>query len=157
MALMILGLGNDLLGDDAVGLLAADRLMGRFGPAVSIERSAQSGLYLLEHLLGFDDVIIIDSVLGDEPGRVRELDVRGLSSVQVPSAHYAGLPEVLAVARHAGLRMPARLKIVAVEIAGAQTIGSPPVAEVDAAVPEVVDRVLRTAREWGYVGRPGEG
>ena len=152
MALMILGLGNDLLGDDAVGLLAADRLEGRFGPDVSVGRSAQSGLYLLEHLIGYDDAIIIDSMLGDEPGRVRELEAVAMPSVQVPSAHYAGLPEVLAVARSAGLRMPARLKIVAVEIGGSQTIGSGPGAEVAASVPEVVSRVLDTVRAWGYCG-----
>src|SRR3990172_5471132 len=150
MALMILGLGHDLLADDRGGRRAAARREGRFGPDVSGGRSAQSGLYLLEHLIGYDDAIIIDPMLGHEPGRVRELEAGAMPSLQVPSAHYAGLPEVLAVARSAGLPMPARLKIVAVEIGGSQTIGSGPGAEVAASVPEVVSRVLDSARAWGY-------
>jgi hydrogenase maturation protease len=153
MALVILGLGNDLIGDDGVGLLAAARLEGRLGPDVAVRTSAQSGLYLLEHLQGFDDAIVIDSVLGDAPGRVRELEARHLPPTTVPSAHYAGLPEVLAVARAAGMRMPTRLKVIAVEIAGAQTIGASPGPAVLAAIPEVVSRATQVARTWGY----GEG
>ncbi len=68
----------------------------------------------------------------------------------VPSAHYAGLPEVLAVARGAGMRMPERLKVIAVEIDGAQTIGAGPSPAVLAAIPEVLGRVVATARAWGY-------
>ena len=39
MALVILGLGNDLLGDDGIGLQIADACEGRFGPEVAIRRS----------------------------------------------------------------------------------------------------------------------
>src|SRR3989304_4055794 len=103
MALVILGLGNDLIGDDGVGLLAAARLEGRLGPDVAVRTSAQSGLYLLEHLQGFDDAIVIDSVLGDAPGRVRELHPGDVPAIGVPSAHYVGLPEALAVPAQPGL------------------------------------------------------
>jgi hydrogenase maturation protease len=150
MALVILGLGNDLIGDDGVGLLAAARLEGRLGPDVAVRTSAQSGLYLLEYLQEFDDAIVIDSILGDVPGRVRELEERQLPPTTVPSAHYAGLPEVLAIARAAGMRMPSRLKVIAVEIEGAQTIGASPSPAILAAIPRVMERALATAHAWGY-------
>jgi len=148
--LVILGLGNDLLGDDAVGLLAAERCRGRFGPDVAVRMSAQSGLYLLEQLEDCDDAILLDSTSGERPGRIRELDLGAVRPVVVPSAHYAGLPEVLAVARHAGLRVPSRLRILAVEIEGAQTIGAHPNGPVLSAVPELAERAIAAAREWGY-------
>ncbi|OGS48876.1 MAG: hypothetical protein A3K68_07085 [Euryarchaeota archaeon RBG_16_68_13] len=154
MALVILGLGNDLLGDDGAGLLAAERLEGRFGSNVEIRRTAQSGLYLLEHLQGFDDAIVIDTVLGDRPGRVRELHPRDVPAIGVPSAHYVGLPEALAVARHAGLRVPSRLRIFAVEMDAAQTIGAGVGAKVSEAIPELVARAEEAARTWGYAPRP---
>ncbi len=150
MTLVILGLGNDLIGDDGVGLLAVEGLRDRLGPDAQVRTSAQSGLYLLEHLQGFDDAIVVDSVLGEHPGRVRELATGELRPTTVPSAHYAGLPEVLAVARGAGMRMPERLKVIAVEIDGAQTIGAGPSPAVLAAIPEVLGRVVATARAWGY-------
>jgi len=148
--LVVLGLGNDLIGDDGVGLLAVEEVRGRLGPGAQVRTSAQSGLYLLENLQGFDDAIVVDSVLGDRPGRIRELASEELRPVIVPSAHYAGLPEVLAVARGAGMQIPERLKVIAVEIDGAQTIGASPSPAVLAAIPEVVGRVLATARAWGY-------
>ncbi len=150
MALVILGMGNDLLGDDAVGLMAARELEGRFGPRVRVASSLRSGLYILEDLLGFDDAILIDSVIGDAPGRVRELEPGEVRPVVVPSAHYAGLPEALALARASGLKVPGRVRIFAVEIDGAQGIGAPPSAAVAAAVADLVPLVERAAGEWGY-------
>jgi len=150
MALVILGLGNDLLGDDGIGLLAARALESCEGPAVSVRTSAQSGLYLLEHLQGFDDAIVVDSVAGDRPGSIRELRGADIHDVIVPSAHYVGLPEALALARASGLSVPRRLRIFGVEIDVAQRIGSAPSSPVIASLPRLIATVLRAARDWGY-------
>lgn len=150
MVLVILGLGNDLLGDDGIGLLAAERLRVLEGPDVAVRTTAQSGLYLLEHVQGFDDAIVVDSVVGDHPGSIRELEPGEVRPLPVPSAHYAGLPEALALARASGLRVPLRLRIFGVEIAPSQYIGSEPSAAVTAALPGLLAVVLRSAREWGY-------
>ena len=150
MALVILGLGNDLLGDDAIGLLAADALRDREGPDVSVRTSVQAGLYLLEPLQGFEDAIVIDSVLGERPGTVRELRGADVHEVSVPSAHYVGLPEALSIARRSGLNVPRRLRIFGIEIGVSQQIGSAPCADVMASLPRVVEAVARAAAEWGY-------
>lgn len=150
MALVILGLGNDLLGDDGIGLLAAEVLRPCEGPQVAIRTSAQSGLYLLEAIQGFEDAIVVDSVAGDRPGAVRELRGADFADVPVPSAHYVGLPEALALARASGLAVPRRLRIFGVEIDEAQQIGSPPGVAVVAALPRLVEAVVGAAREWGY-------
>ncbi len=154
MALVILGLGNDLLGDDGIGLLAARALESCGGPAVSVRTSAQSGLYLLEHLQGFDDAIVVDSVAGERPGTVRELRGAEFADVSVPSAHYVGLPEALALARASGLTVPRRLRIFGIEIDVTQRIGSAPSPPVVAAIPLVVSAVRRAAQEWGYALPP---
>ncbi len=153
MGLVILGLGNDLLGDDGIGLLAAEALRGREGPGVSIRTSVQAGLYLLEHLQGFEDAIVIDSVLGTRPGQVRELRGADLHEVSVPSAHYVGLPEALALARASGLSVPRRLRIFGIEIDVSQRIGSAPSPAVMASLPDVASAVARAAEEWGYLLR----
>lgn len=150
MALVILGLGNDLLGDDGIGLLAARALQSCEGPTVSVRTSVQSGLYLLEHLQGYDDAIVVDSVAGDRPGAIRELRGADIVDVSVPSAHYVGLPEALALARASGLSVPRRLRIFGVEIDVAQRIGAAPSAPVVAALPGLVTAVIRAAEEWGY-------
>lgn len=156
MSLVILGLGNDLLGDDAIGLLAAEALRGCERPGVAVRTSVQAGLYLLESLQGFEDAIVVDSVLGDHPGTIRELRGAELHEVSVPSAHYVGLPEALAIARESGLHVPRRLRIFGVEIGVAQEIGSPPSPPVEACLPQLVLVVTRAAADWGYhLGVPG--
>lgn len=150
MALVILGLGNDLLGDDGIGLLAVQSLLACETPSVSVRTTAQSGLYLLEHLQGFDDAIVVDSVVGDHPGTVRELHGSELPQAVVPSAHYVGLPEALALARASGLHVPRRLRIFGVEIDATQRIGSAPSPAVSACLPHLVGAVVRAARDWGY-------
>ncbi len=156
MALVILGLGNDLLGDDAIGLLVAGALRGMAGPEVALRTSVQAGLYLLEPLQGFEDAIVIDSVLGEHPGTVRELRGSDLHEVSVPSAHYVGLPEALAIARQSGLNVPRRLRIFGIEIGVSQEIGAAPSADVMAALPRVLATVARAAEEWGYALRSPE-
>ncbi len=150
MSLVILGLGNDLLGDDGIGLLAARALLPFESSGVAVRSAGQSGLYLLEHLQGFDDAIVVDSVLGDHPGTIRELTDSELPRSIVPSAHYVGLPEALALARSAGLAVPQRLRIFGVEIDAAQRIGAAPGSAVASCLPRLVETVLRAAREWGY-------
>ncbi len=150
MSLVILGLGNDLLGDDGIGLLAADALQPFASAEVAVRSAGQSGLYLLEHLQGYEDAIVVDSVLGDHPGAVRELTGAEVSESIVPSAHYVGLPEALALARSSGLPVPRRLRIFGVEIDVAQRIGSGPSPPVASCLPRLVDVILGAAREWGY-------
>ncbi len=153
MALVILGLGNDLHGDDGVGLVAAQAL-APCESSVEVRTTAQSGLYLLEHLQGFEDAIVVDSVLGDHPGSIRELTGVELPRVPVPAAHYVGLPEALALARASGLQVPRRLRIFGVEIDAAQEIGSGLSPPVSSAVPALLASVVRAARDWGYRVRP---
>ncbi len=150
MKLLILCLGNDLLGDDGIGLEAAEHLRDAVGDRVEVRSAGQSGLYLVELFEGFDDAIVVDSVLGDQPGNIRELGPQELRPVQVPSAHFAGLPEAISIARSAGLRVPGRFRIYAVEIPRVQVIGTSPRPEVRGALPELVRRVREAAKQWGY-------
>ncbi|MCJ2520764.1 MAG: hydrogenase maturation protease [Candidatus Thermoplasmatota archaeon] len=151
MKLLILCLGNDLLGDDGIGLEAAEPIERAMGTKAEVRSTSMSGLYLVELLEGFDDAIVVDSIPGDHPGRIRELTPNDLKPVQVPSAHFVGLPEAIHAARGAGLRVPRRFRILAVEIPIAQTIGASPRPEVRGALPELVRRVTEAAKEWGYV------
>ena len=78
----VLGLGNEILADDALGILAARELARLFPPAdVEVVESSQSGLHLLDYVTGVDRLVVIDTVQTGRtaPGEilvVREQDVR---------------------------------------------------------------------------------
>ena len=149
MKTLILGLGNDILADDAVGVLAARALKDELGDAAVVSETAEHGMALLDHLIGYERVILLDAIQTGEhpPGTVIELDPSELSAVYAPSPHYAGLPELLAVARQLELDFPQRFRIFAVEIVDPRTIGGEMTPAVRDAVPELCWRVRQALQE----------
>jgi hydrogenase maturation protease len=142
---LVLCLGNPLRRDDAVALHVAEALRRDPPPGVTIQTSARSGLYLLDEMEGFDEVIVVDAIrtAGGVPGTVHSLPLEVLHSPGGPSPHAIGLPSAIAAARAAGAPVPARIHLVAIEVAVLDEIGEglePAVAE---AIPKAVAEVRR--------------
>ena len=84
MRTIILGVGNPICGDDAVGLHVVQQLRRRVDdPDVTIEEAMTGGLPLVERLAGYDRAIIIDSI---RDGNAEEGDVRRLTADAFTSA-----------------------------------------------------------------------
>jgi len=151
MNILVLGLGNDLLADDAIGVLAARELEPRLGGRADVVASSLHGLALLDVLAGYDAAVLIDAVQsGERPvGTVFEMDPAALVPVPVPSPHFAGLPDMLALARRLELRFPERFRIVAVEVRDPFTIGGAMTPEVRQALPAICEDVERIVGELG--------
>ena len=124
---MVLGLGNEFAGDDAVGVLAARALEGQLEGVADVAETAASGLALLEDFDGYDRAIVIDAILTGRypPGSIIELSLADLGPVAAPSLHQAGMPELAAVARRLGLRFPSQTQVLAVEVASPPYFGAP--------------------------------
>jgi hydrogenase maturation protease len=149
LKLLVLGLGNPLLADDAVGALAARALEPRLAGRADVCATSLHGLALLDVLDGYDGAVLLDAVVsGTRPvGDVYEIDPASLDCLSGFSPHYAGVPELLAVARRLELRFPRRLRILAVEVRDPWTVGGEMSGEVRAAVPELCDRACRAVAE----------
>ncbi len=150
MKILILGLGNELLGDDAVGILAARALKERLRDKADVVESALSGMALLDLFIGYERAIIIDAVQTRRapPGTIHELSPADLGAVAAPSPHYAGLPELIATAQALKLDFPKEIKIFAMEVADPHTIGSTLTPEVAQALGDLVQRVEEHAAHW---------
>jgi len=166
----VLCLGNDLIADDALGIVAARWLCRRLaasgtprlaGPAfdpaatvhafhypgagvVEVVETGLTGMYLLEAVVGAARLIVVDTVVtGSAPaGTVEVLEEADFATVSGGSPHYVGLFEALELARALGLEVPAEVAIVAVEAGDHLTVGGGMTAAVGAAVPIVVEQVL---------------
>jgi len=144
MRTLVLGLGNEFLCDDAVGILAARALKQRLNGRCDVEvvESALAGLALVEILAGYERAIIIDAVrTGRSPaGTIYELGPEDLDPAIAPSPHYAGLPEVLAVAKGLKLKFPKEIRILAMEVEDPYTIGCELSEPVKRKLPELISR-----------------
>jgi hydrogenase maturation protease len=151
MKTLILGLGNELAGDDAIGLLAARALNEQLGEnKADVVESSASGMALLEILAGYERAIVIDSILSGEnpPGTIRELALAEVGRVVAPSLHHAGLPEMAAAAERLGLRFPSQTRVFAVEVSDPYTLGAPVGEQVAGALAELVWRVRERVEDW---------
>lgn len=153
--LLVLGLGNPLLGDDGAGLLLLSELQrdasGWAGRVEFLDGGTQ-GLMLLGRVSGHSALLILDAVaLGSAPGTVHVLRgwaALGLGSHHAQSAHEGNAAELLAAATLLG-ECPERICVVGIEPANLRS-GIVLSEAVQAALPkavrmarEVVEEVLR--------------
>jgi len=149
----VLGLGNPLLGDDAVGLkvaaLVRERLDGRVDVDVAEEEAG--GLRLMEQMTGYDRAVLVDAcVSGGAPGTIRRIGPDELPTQRTAIAHGIDLPRALALGRSLGLPMPSVVRVVAIEAESILEFREFMTPAVAAAVEPAVEAVLEEieAARW---------
>ena len=149
---LVLGLGNDILSDDAVGLNVAreirQRLSGSDG--IDVQETSEMGLSLLDYIVGFEDLVLVDAVQTGQapPGFLFEWDLSQLKVLPVVSPHFLGVGEIVALGRQLGLPVPRRVKIFAIEVRDPFTVKAcmtPPLRRV---LRSIARRVLAATRQW---------
>lgn len=145
----VIALGNDILGDDAVGLIAARRLKGHFSDIEFIEAVGE-GFELLDRIARCDRLLLLDSIITGErqPGTVVQLSREHFARLGIGSPHRAGLPEILAVAEQLSIKLPSQLSILAMEVENPfdfREILSP---AVENALPEFVQKASEILNQW---------
>jgi hydrogenase maturation protease len=150
MRTLVLGLGNELAGDDAVGVLVARAVRADVSGIADVVESSASGMALLEIFAGYDRAVVVDSIRTGRkpPGTVTELALEEVGRVVAPSLHHAGLPEMAAVAQRLGLGFPAETRVLAVEVLDPYTMGAELSEPVAGAVDDVARRVRDQVERW---------
>jgi len=105
---VVLGLGNPLMGDEGIGVHLIERLAasGEQYPSVDFIDAGTGGLSVLHLLDGRRKAIIIDCAFMDEPpGAIRRFtpeDVRSRKVLAHQSLHEADLIRIIEMARQLG-------------------------------------------------------
>jgi hydrogenase maturation protease len=148
---LILGVGNPILSDDGVGIHVAKELKKKQLPNVAVEELAASGLELLDMVLGFDSVIIIDAIqtTGGVPGEIHILEEKDFEkSVHGSSPHGINIATALALGRTiVPERMPKTVVFIAVEAEDLVNVKEQLTPKVEAALPSIVKRVEDEVKE----------
>ena len=149
--ILVLGLGNDILGDDAVGLVAARRLREQCPAGAEVIEAAEGGLGLLDFLEGRSHALLLDAILtGRHPaGTVLEFSHQDFRSTIGPSPHYAGLPEVLRLAECLAIPVPTELCVLSMEVEDPYLLREGLSLAVDQALPGYVERARQILDGWG--------
>jgi len=147
--ILILGLGNDILTDDAVGLRVVEAVRERLAgePDIEVKTTTEMGLALLDEIADRESVVLVDSVQTGEalPGKIHEIDSCDLSRVLTTAPHFLGIGETLALGKMLGLAMPRNVRIIAVEVADPYTLGTKMTPAVEQAVARAAGRVTAQA------------
>ena len=146
---LIIGLGNPLRGDDAVGRNVAAQIKRQNQPFLKIVEYAGEGTGLIELWANAGIVVVVDAIAsGAETGIIRRFDA---TQKALPvrfyggSTHAVGLAEAVELARALN-QLPQRLIVFGIE--GKQfDIGSDLSPEVEKIVPRVVALVLEEVRQ----------
>ena len=132
MNALILGMGNPILSDDGVGLLVAHALEGEI-PGVEVVTTEMVGLNVLDILIGYDKVFVIDAATTKSKsfGELHKLK-EGEGSLHLFSSHGVNFPELVQLGREFGYKMPEVAAIYGIEIGDEAFFGeglSPDLAE----------------------------
>jgi len=148
---VVIGLGNPILGDDAVGLHVARALAAELAgvAGVVIKELHAGGMRVIDAIAGFERAVIVDAMCTGalRPGSVRRLDVGQLGQARnLASTHDTNLPTALELGRMLGLPMPVTVTVIGIEALEVETFGEALSADVRRSVPEAVRLIARELR-----------
>jgi len=150
---LVVGLGNPILGDDGAGwhiAKAAEAMCkdAECKDSVKFEQVATGGLSLMEQMVGYERVIIADSIISPE-GKVGVIHSKPLSAIpnlrtaHSNSSHDASLQAALETGRKMRLELPEDVWVVAIEIEPTYTFSEKLSDPVAAAVHEAAEMIQK--------------
>lgn len=151
---LVVGLGNPILGDDAIGWRVAEAVEARLRRERDLEAEgiefaylSLGGLSLMERFIGYERAIVVDSIqtANGVQGRVFSFDLEALpdlSAGHTTAAHDTSLQTALALGRQMGAALPDEVRVVAVEANRVFDFSDALTPAVAAAIPAATEAVL---------------
>jgi hydrogenase maturation protease len=145
MKTLILGVGSSILTDDSVGLVVAGVLKERLSDRDDVDFgfNEEAGFTLLEESLGYDRLVVVDSILmGEEPGTLMRLTLDDLGrTIHSNSPHGMNLATVMELGRQQKMDVPGEVVIYAIEVVDVLTFGEELTPQLAAKVGAIADEI----------------
>ena len=140
--ILILGIGNYLMGDEGIGVQVANKMIHDNLPAgVDVLDGGTGGFHLLEYFEQYPNVILIDATLDQNPpGTIRLIKPKFAKDFPpAMSTHDIGLKDMVSALQLMGTMPIIDLFVVSIESIQQQGIELTP--EIEAVVPLIIDNV----------------
>ena len=143
--LTIIGLGNEMLSDDGLGIRVVRELKNRLDDrSVAFEELSVGGLQLFDYLIGTEECIIVDAIkTGTQPAGtlLRFVQTADNEPVTLTSSHQIDLGQILGLARFMGAPLPKRLTVYGIEADDITTFRETCTTQVSQAIPKLVEAI----------------
>jgi hydrogenase maturation protease len=145
---LVIGLGNPILGDDGVGWRVAEEVKKQLPPdsLVDVDCLSLGGISLMEHLIGYGHAILIDAFALEEPiGSILILklsDLPNYSAFHTTSAHDISLQNAIELGKSMGAQLPDDVTVVGIATKRACDFSKALSLSVAEAVPQAAKFVL---------------
>lgn len=145
---LILGMGNILLGDEGVGVRAVEYMENKQLPVnVDLLDGGTGGFTLLPEIQKYDEVILIDATLDENPiGTIRVIQPKFSKDFpKAMSTHDIGLKDLIESATIMGTLPP--LHLIVVSIKDIQPMDLNLSAEIKKVLPDIYNQVVSILKE----------
>lgn len=151
---VVFGIGNEIMGDDAVGLIAARRIAP--WTHAEVVELAGVGWDILDELEGRQRALLLDSMHTGQypPGAIVHLTLSDFQNLPLYSPHWIALPATIAAARRIGLNVPSEVVVVAMEITDSFRIRPGLTCAAEQAMEAFIEYALAILHVWEHNQRP---
>jgi hydrogenase maturation protease len=139
MKTLVLGMGNTILTDDGAGIIIA-RSLKKKKPQLEVIETSEAGLALLDFIVGYDRLIIVDSIKTGKgkPGELYKMDM----GVLKPTLHGVDIATAFELGRKLGYHMPRQVSIYAVEVKDNTSFGEECTEEVGSQIALITEQII---------------
>jgi len=141
---LILGIGNLILTDDGVGIKIAQQIK-EANPELEVIEASAGAIALLDHVIGCDRLIIIDSIKTEQGklGELYKLELEDLKpTMDVATSHGIDIATAFKVGEGLGYKMPQSVSIYAVGVRDNTTFGEECTKEVAERIPIIARKII---------------
>ncbi len=143
MKTLVMGFGNPILTDDAIGIRIAEEL-ARELPDITVVVTSEAGLAILDEVTGYDRLVIIDSIKTGKgrPGELYKLTLEDLEpKSDFSSSHGLDIATAFKLGEKLGYPLPREVSIYAVEVNDNTTFGEGFTPEVERSISSIIGQI----------------
>jgi len=148
--ILILGLGNPILSDDAVGIRIVEKIKSIIGEREGIDFDAgnMNSFHLLDIIEGYDRLVIVDAIKkGGEAGTLYNIPLEELDdTIHHSSIHTVNLATAIRFGQKMGELMPEYISIYGVEVEDIENFSEELTDKVKRAVPGITQEIIKRER-----------
>lgn len=145
MKTLVVGLGNPILSDDGVGIRVAQAIKKRC-PYIEIIEASAAGFRLLDEIIGYDKVIIIDAMHSGKgiPGTLHRLSPENfLSTLHYTSPHDISFFDALQIMQKKKVQLPSEIIIYGIEVQETSIFSENCTEEVQKQIPSIIHQIIK--------------